>query len=67
MTGIGLVRACTVTVLLRQSLLMDQVPVFLPREPRLALYGQCGMQCAGVKLASGLVSDLLAGKGQDGL
>ena len=27
-------------ILLRQSLLMDQVPVFLPMEPRLALYGR---------------------------
>ena len=27
-------------ILLRHSLLMDQVPVFLPMEPRLALYGR---------------------------
>ena len=27
-------------VLLRQSLLMDQVPVFLPMEPTLAPYGR---------------------------
>ena len=27
-------------ILLRQSLLMDQVPVFLPMEPRLAPYGR---------------------------
>ena len=27
-------------ILLKQSLLMDQVPVFLPMEPRLAPYGR---------------------------
>ena len=27
-------------ILLRHSLLMDQVPVFLPMEPRLAPYGR---------------------------